>query len=67
MIKINNNEKIEDLGDRGLRIIQARDAYRFSVDSILLRNFIRLKNCENIIDLGTGSGIIPLLLFGKKR
>jgi len=64
---IKNNEKVEDLGEQGLRIIQARDSYRFSVDSILLLNFIRLKNYEKIIDLGTGSGIIPLLLFGKKK
>jgi len=64
---LNNNEKIEDLEDKRLKIIQAKDSYRFSVDSILLLNFIRLKNYENIIDLGTGSGIIPLLLSGKKK
>jgi len=67
MIKLNNNEKIEDLGDKGLKIIQASDSYRFSVDSIFLLNFIRVKNYEKIIDLGTGSGIIPLLLFGKRK
>jgi len=64
---LKNNEKIEDLGDKGLKIIQASDTYRFSVDSILLLDFIRLKNYEKIIDLGTGSGIIPLLLFGKRK
>jgi len=67
MIELNNNEKIEDLGDKGLKIIQASDSYRFSVDSIFLLNFIRVKNYEKIIDLGTGSGIIPLLLFGKRK
>lgn len=67
MVKVNDNEKIEDLGDKGLKIIQARDSYRFSVDSILLVNFIRVKNYEQIIDLGTGSGIIPLLLSGKRK
>jgi len=67
MIKVDNNEKIEDLGEKGLKIIQAKNTYRFSVDSILLLNFIRLKNYEKIIDLGTGSGIIPLLLFGKRK
>jgi len=64
---LNNNEKIEDLEDKGLKIIQASDSYRFSVDSILLINFIKLKNYEKIVDLGTGSGIIPLLLFGKRK
>ncbi len=67
MFKLNNGEKIEDLEEKGLKIIQARDSYRFSVDSILLVNFIRVKNYEQIIDLGTGSGIIPLLLFGKRK
>ena len=67
MIKLRNNEKIEDLEDKGLKIIQANDSYRFSVDSILLLNFIRVKKYEKIIDLGTGSGIIPLLLFGKRK
>ena len=62
-----DNEKIEDLEVKELKIIQAKDSYRFSVDSILLLNFIRLKNFEKIIDLGTGSGIIPLLLFGKRK
>ena len=64
---ISDNEKIEDLEVKELKIIQAKDSYRFSVDSILLLNFIRLKNFEKIIDLGTGSGIIPLLLFGKRK
>jgi len=64
---LNNNEKIEDLEDKGLKIIQASDSYRFSVDSILLINFVKLKNYEKIVDLGTGSGIIPLLLFGKRK
>jgi tRNA1(Val) A37 N6-methylase TrmN6 len=67
MIKLRNNEKIEDLEDKGLKIIQANDSYRFSVDSILLLNFIRVKKYEKIVDLGTGSGIIPLLLFGKRK
>lgn len=64
---LKKNEKIEDLEVKELKIIQAKDSYRFSVDSILLLNFIRLKNFEKIIDLGTGSGIIPLLLFGKRK
>jgi len=67
MIKLNSNERVEDLGYKGLKIIQSRDSYRFSVDSILLANFIRVKNYEKVIDLGTGSGIIPLLLYDRKK
>jgi len=67
MLKLKKNEKIEELEAKELKIIQAKDSYRFSVDSILLLNFIRIKNYENIIDLGTGSGIIPLLLSSKGK
>ena len=67
MIKLNAKERIEELNGNGLKIIQAIDHYRFSIDSILLANFIQLKNYEKVIDLGTGSGVIPLLLYGKKK
>jgi tRNA1(Val) A37 N6-methylase TrmN6 len=67
MVKIKNDEKIEDLEEKGLKIIQAKNSYRFSVDSVLLTKFIKIKDYENIIDLGTGSGIIPLLLFGQRK
>lgn len=67
MVKIKNDEKIEDLEEKGLKIIQAKNSYRFSVDSVLLTRFIKIKDYENIIDLGTGSGIIPLLLFGQEK
>jgi len=45
-----------------LRIIQKRKGYRYSIDAILLADFCRLKKAENVIDLGTGNAIIPLLL-----
>jgi tRNA1(Val) A37 N6-methylase TrmN6 len=67
MFKLKNDEKIEDLKEEGLKIIQAKNSYRFSVDSVLLTKFIKIKDYENIIDLGTGSGIIPLLLFSQRK
>ncbi|MEA1939070.1 MAG: methyltransferase [Candidatus Caldatribacteriota bacterium] len=66
MIKLNCDEKIENLGEKKLKIIQAQNIYRFSEDTILLIKFIKIKNYEKIIDLGSGSGIIPILL-SKKR
>jgi len=67
MFKLSKNERIENLGDKGLHIIQSKNYNNFSVDSLLLAKFVRLKNYEKIIDLGTGSGIIPLLLFDKRK
>jgi len=49
------------LADR-LRIIQRRRGYRFSLDSLLIAHFANIQNGDDLIDLGTGSGIIALIL-----
>ncbi len=56
------NETIDSLRIGDLRIIQARQGYRFSLDPVLLADFADLRPGERVVDLGTGSGIIPLLL-----
>ena len=45
-----------------LRIIQKRRGYRFSIDAVLLSQFIKIRKDERVIDLGTGCGILPLIL-----
>jgi tRNA1Val (adenine37-N6)-methyltransferase len=45
-----------------LRVAQSRPGYRFSIDSVLLAHFVRLCGTERVLDLGTGCGIIPLIL-----
>src|SRR4030067_2747244 len=46
-----------------VKIMQSKAGYRFAIDAILLADFVKIKaNLKNIIDLGTGSGIIALLL-----
>ena len=57
-----DDETLDDLLHGSLKIIQKKDGYRFSVDAILLANFIGVPKAESIIDLGTGCGIIPILL-----
>lgn len=64
-IKINENERVDDLQCRGLRIIQNREGFCFGVDAVLLANFADIKNGQRVIDLGTGTGIVPILLAGK--
>ncbi len=46
----------------GLQIVQAANGYRFSLDPILLSHFAAVGTIEQVVDLGTGSGVIPLLL-----
>ncbi len=62
-IDLQPGETIEQLGKSQLKIIQHKDSYRFSLDSLLLSQFVKVKNREKIIDLGTGCGIIPLMIY----
>ena len=61
---IDPDETIETLPG-GLRIIQKRRGYRYSVDALLLAEFAQVDKGDVIIDLGTGCGILPLLLCQK--
>jgi tRNA1Val (adenine37-N6)-methyltransferase len=56
------NETLELFFNGKLQIIQKKKGYRFSVDAILLSQFVRIRKNERVIDLGTGCGILPLLL-----
>ena len=54
------------LGYKGLKIIQNTDYFSFSLDSVLLPNFVKIpKNCKNVLDIGTGNAPIPLILTTK--
>ncbi|NLO20964.1 MAG: methyltransferase [Syntrophomonadaceae bacterium] len=50
-----------------MKIIQPRQGYRFSIDSILLAFFADARQAMQAVDLGTGSGVIPLLLAYQKQ
>lgn len=56
------NETLDTFFNGKLQIIQKKRGYRFSVDAILLSQFVRIQKNERVIDLGTGCGILPLLL-----
>ncbi len=59
------DETIDEMFDGSLRVIQKKNGYRFSLDAVLLANFVpAFKDCS-ILDIGTGSGIIPLILSRK--
>lgn len=52
-------------GIRDIRLYQRKRGYRFSVDSLLLHHFVNLRSAGSIVDLGSGSGIVGLLLAKK--
>ena len=61
-IEVSDQETLDELKGYRLRIIQPRHGYRFSVDPLLLADFARIGKGERVLDLGTGCGIIPMLL-----
>ncbi len=67
---MNNNlhldERIDDLGRSGLRIIQNQAAPCFACDAIILADFCQLKPKQKVIEFGAGSGIISILLANKE-
>lgn len=67
MIDIKDDETLENLGLKGLHIIQKKHGFRFGVDAVLLADFAKVRKKDTVIDFCTGTGIIPLLLYGKKE
>ena len=59
-------ERLDRLNGRGLAVIQPEDGYRFSMDAVLLSHFCGLKKHGRAADLGTGCGVIPLLLISRE-
>lgn len=65
-MELKENERIDDLEFKGLKIIQNEKGFCFGMDSVLLSDFAKnMKNNSTVLDLGTGTGIIPILLCGK--
>ncbi|MBQ9279767.1 MAG: tRNA1(Val) (adenine(37)-N6)-methyltransferase [Clostridia bacterium] len=65
-MELKNNERIDDLQWKDLKIIQNINGFRFGIDAVLLANFAKgMKRSDFVVDLCTGTGIIPILLSGK--
>ena len=65
-INLKENERIDDLELNNLKIIQNKDGFCFGVDSVLLSDFAKdIPKNANVIDLGTGTGILGILLCSK--
>lgn len=62
---LKDGERLDDLMRDGYQIIQNRDKFCFGMDAVLLTSFVTLKKGENVLDLGTGTAVIPILLSAK--
>ena len=58
-------ERIDELQRNGYRIIQNPEKFCFGMDAVLLSGFARVRKGEKVLDMGTGTGIIPILLEAK--
>lgn len=60
-------ERIDDLGIKGYRIIQKEQGFCFGMDAVLLSDFASVRDGGRVLDLGTGTGILPILMEAKTK
>lgn len=65
--ELRSGERLDDLQRNHLKIIQNPEKFCFGMDAVLLSGFAKVKPGEKVLDLGTGTGIIPLLLSAKTK
>lgn len=61
------DEIIDDLQIKNCKIIQKKSGFKFGIDAVLLANFVKCKKNETLADLGTGTGVIPILVKAKSN
>ncbi|MBE5915795.1 MAG: tRNA1(Val) (adenine(37)-N6)-methyltransferase [Pseudobutyrivibrio ruminis] len=62
---VHDDERLDDLQIKGYKIIQHPDKFCFGMDAVLLSGFASVCEGEKVLDLGTGTGILPILLEAK--
>ncbi|WP_066713651.1 tRNA1(Val) (adenine(37)-N6)-methyltransferase [Clostridium sp. Marseille-P299] len=61
------DERLDDLHRNNYKIIQNPNKFCFGMDAVLLTGFAKIKETDTVLDLGTGTGIIPILLEGRNK
>ena len=65
-VELKEHERLDDL-QNGYYIIQNTQDFCYGIDAVLLSGFAKVKPGERALDMGTGTGIIPILLKAKRR
>lgn len=65
MINLKEDERLDDLQRKGYKIIQNTKIFCFGIDAVLLSAFAKMNDDDSAIDLGTGNGIIPMLMEAR--
>ena len=66
-VKLQSGEQIVDLERNGYKIIQNRERFCFGMDAVLLSSFAGCQPDSKVVDFGTGTGVIPILLTAKTK
>lgn len=66
-VEIKENERIDDLQRNGYQIIQDSEKFCFGMDAVLLSGFVKVRPGARVLDMGTGTGIIPILVEAKTQ
>lgn len=65
-VTLQPGERVDDLQLNNLHIIQSENGFRFGMDAVILSDFARVRPHEHVIDMGTGTGILPILLSAQR-
>ncbi|MFO7737980.1 MAG: methyltransferase [Desulfatiglandaceae bacterium] len=65
-VKPGPKERMDLFLEGRLKLIQSREGYRFSIDAVLLSEFVTIRPRDTVVDFGTGCGVIPLMLLVTK-
>lgn len=66
-ISLHDDWRIDELHIPGLKIIQSKNRFMYGIDAVLLADFVKVKSNEEVVELGTGTGIIPILIVAKNQ
>ena len=66
-VEIKDYERVDDLHRNGYMLIQDPKRFCFGVDAVLLSGFATAKKGDKVLDLGTGTGVIPILMSAKTK
>lgn len=67
MIELKDGERLDELHINNYSIIQHQDKFCFGIDAVLLSDFAKAKHGDLVMDIGTGTGIIPILMSAKTK